>query len=189
MREPTRSGQQPGIDVPGAVLVTGGLFALGLGLSDAETQGWGSALSGGPLIVGAAPLVAFVLVQGRAEHPLLPLRVLADRDRVGAYVALLTSAAAAFGLLLLTRLGPDSSHLLDVLPSLLLVGLGMGLAVAPAVDLGTSRIDGADAGAASALVNRRSDGRTGPAMQRPFLSEVHWRCTGNATPSTLFPGE
>jgi hypothetical protein len=47
----------------------------------------------------------------------------------------------------------DSSYGADVLPGLLVVGLGLGLIFAPAMDTATRGVDGPDAGVASALVN------------------------------------
>ena len=100
VREPTRSGPRPAIDIPGAVLITVGLFAVVLGLSTTATAGWSDVSSWGPLLLGGVLITAFVLVQHRSEHPLLPLRVLADRDRIGGNVALLISSVALFGLFL-----------------------------------------------------------------------------------------
>jgi EmrB/QacA subfamily drug resistance transporter len=69
------------IDVPGTVTATGGLFALVYGFAHAETHGWGSSATVAFLAAGVALLVAFVAIQIRSTHPLLPLRVVLDRDR------------------------------------------------------------------------------------------------------------
>jgi hypothetical protein len=67
--------------MPGVLTVSGGLFALVYGVSNAETHGWGDLTTIIFLAVGAALVAAFVAVEARVEHPLLPLRILRDRDR------------------------------------------------------------------------------------------------------------
>ncbi|WP_241980039.1 MFS transporter [Cryobacterium sp. TMT4-31] len=96
----TRSGPRPKLDIPGTVLVSGSLFGIVYGLSSAETRGWASPWTWGVLVTAAALLTAFVLWQGRARHPLLPLAVIRDRDRGGAYIALLVAGAGMFGVFL-----------------------------------------------------------------------------------------
>jgi len=84
-------------DVPGAVLVTVGLASLVYGFTQAAVQtiGWSSFRSLGFIIAGVGLLAAFVLVEKTSRHPLLPLRVVLDRDRGGAF---LTSTAVGAGL-------------------------------------------------------------------------------------------
>ncbi len=84
-------------DVPGAVLVTIGLAALVYGFTQAadRTIGWSSLRSLGFVVGGVVLLAAFVLVEKTSRHPLLPLRVVLDRDRGGAF---LTSTAVGAGL-------------------------------------------------------------------------------------------
>jgi len=84
-------------DLPGAVLVTGGLLALVYGFTRAETAGWGAATTVGLLAAGALLTVAFVLLERAARHPLLPLRVVLDRNRGGAFLASLLVGIALFG--------------------------------------------------------------------------------------------
>ncbi|MDH6213869.1 MFS transporter [Streptomyces pseudovenezuelae] len=88
------------LDVPGTVLVAGGLFSLVYGFSNAETHDWGSPLTWGFLIAGGVLLAAFAWWQTRAEHPLLPLRILLDRDRGASFLALLISGGGMFGVFL-----------------------------------------------------------------------------------------
>jgi EmrB/QacA subfamily drug resistance transporter len=92
--------QRPRIDIPGVLLVTTGLFGLVFGFSNSETHGWGEPLTIISLLAGAALLVAFVLVEQRVAHPLLPLRVVLDRDRGGSYLAIGISGAGMFGVFL-----------------------------------------------------------------------------------------
>jgi MFS family permease len=88
------------IDVPGVVLGAGGMVALVYGLSEAATVGWGSSTVAGVLAVAVALLVAFVVVESHVVSPLLPLRVLLDRNRAGAFIALGSNSFANFGMLL-----------------------------------------------------------------------------------------
>jgi EmrB/QacA subfamily drug resistance transporter len=84
-------------DVPGAVLVTGGLVALVYACTEAATSGWSSGIAVGLLVISAAMLVLFVVREARTANPLLPLRILADRNRGGAYVTVGLGVAGMFG--------------------------------------------------------------------------------------------
>ncbi|MGW0880057.1 MFS transporter [Streptomyces sp. NPDC002671] len=88
------------LDVPGTVLVAGGLFSVVYGFSNAETHDWGSPLTWGFLIAGGLLLAAFAWWQTRAAHPLLPLRILLDRDRAASFLAVLITGAGMFGVFL-----------------------------------------------------------------------------------------
>ncbi|MET7517956.1 MFS transporter [Streptomyces sp. NPDC005480] len=85
------------IDVPGTVTVTAGLFALVYGFANAEHDGWSSAGTWGFLAAGAVLIAVFAWLQSRVAHPLLPLRVLLDRNRGAASIAMFISAAGMFG--------------------------------------------------------------------------------------------
>ncbi|QWT24200.1 MFS transporter [Subtercola sp. PAMC28395] len=95
-----RTGPRPKLDIPGTILVSGGLFSLVFGFSNAETDGWGSASSWGFLVASGVLLVAFVLWQRVAKHPLLPLAVVLDRNRGASFLAVLISGAGMFGIFL-----------------------------------------------------------------------------------------
>ena len=88
------------LDMPGAVTAVVGLVALVYGLANAETHGWSSASTVIPIIVGLVVLVAFVLIERRSTHALLPLRVVLDRNRGGAYLTLAISSIGMFGIFL-----------------------------------------------------------------------------------------
>ncbi len=88
------------IDVPGALTATGGLFAIVYGLANSETSGWSDPVTIGMLIAGVLLLVAFVRIQMRSPSPLLPLRVILDRDRGGAFLAMGLAGAGMFGVFL-----------------------------------------------------------------------------------------
>jgi EmrB/QacA subfamily drug resistance transporter len=92
-----RPVNRPRMDWPGAVLACAGLFAIVFGFSQAETAGWTAALTVGSLVGGVALLAGFVVAEQRVPHPLLPLRVIVDRARGGAYVAVGISGMAVFG--------------------------------------------------------------------------------------------
>jgi EmrB/QacA subfamily drug resistance transporter len=88
------------IDWPGTVLSVAGLVAVVYGLSEAETAGWGAATTITLLVAGVILLAAFVLVERRVAHPLLPLRIVLNRFRGGAYLAIGLSAVGVFGIFL-----------------------------------------------------------------------------------------
>ncbi|MEU6352216.1 MFS transporter [Streptomyces sp. NPDC047072] len=92
--------ERPKLDVLGVVLVSGGLFGVVYGFANAETHDWDNWMTWGFLAAGAVLLVAFFLWQTRATHPVLPLRVLADRDRAAALSTILISSAGMFGVFL-----------------------------------------------------------------------------------------
>ncbi len=210
---PASSGSR--IDVAGTLTASSGLFALVFGFSNAESHGWAAPLTIAAISAGVALLGAFVAVERRVAHPLLPLRVVADRNRSAGYLAVAAVGAGLFGVFLFltyymqqtlgfsplttglafmpmmaviipvggiaqtrlmprygarplvtigmvlsaaamvmfTGLGVDSGYVADILPGLLVMGLGLGLVFAPAMSTATLGVDRADAGVASALVN------------------------------------
>ena len=88
------------IDWPGTVLVAAGLVAVVYGLSEADTAGWGAPATIALLVSGVVLLAVFVLVEQRVQHPLLPLRIVLNRFRGGAYLAIGLSAIGVFGIFL-----------------------------------------------------------------------------------------
>jgi EmrB/QacA subfamily drug resistance transporter len=89
------------LDVPGAALVTGGLVALVYGLSQAAAHGWSATAPLTWLAVGIALLAAFLAAESRVNHPLVPLRILADRNRGGSCLAIGLTVVAMYGVFLL----------------------------------------------------------------------------------------
>ena len=214
LRRDTSSAREP-IDVPGTLTATGGLFALVYGFAYAQNHSWGSSTTVAFLIAGAVLLAAFVAIQARAAHPLLPLRVVLDRNRGGSYLALGIAGLGLFGVFLfstyylqeikgyspsrtglaflplsaavvlsagianavivprtgprpvvasgmaltaiamglLAQLGVHSTYTADLLPALVMTGVGVGLVYAPATDFAVRGVKPADAGVASGLVN------------------------------------
>ena len=231
------------IDVPGVVLASAGLFALVFGFSRAQTDSWGSSVTLAWLAAGVALLAGFVLVQRRVEHPLLPLRVVLDRNRAGAYAAIgLTFIAvfalfffltfylqgvrgyspvktglaflplplalvvssgistvrlfprlgprrlivpgllvAAVGMVLLSRLGIDSSYAAHVLPALVITGLGFGAVVPPALSTATQSVEFRDAGVASGLSNtmQQVGGSIGTSLLTAIAAQAAARSLGS----------
>ena len=95
-----RTGPRPKLDIPGTLLVSAALFGLVYGFSNAETDGWDSPLTWGMLAGAVVLLVAFVLWQRRAAHPLLPLAIVLDRNRGAAYISVMIAGAGMFGIFL-----------------------------------------------------------------------------------------
>ncbi|MGP3685758.1 MFS transporter [Streptomyces sp. IBSNAI002] len=203
------------LDVPGVLLASSGLVSLVYGFTRAESDGWGAPWTIGLFIASAILLVAFVVVENRTKEPLLPLRVVLDRNRGGAYLSLGIAVVGMFGLFLFltfylqvvrgyspvlsglaflpmvagmmigstqigarltTRVAPrnlmapgflvaavglailsqikvDSSYAAIVLPGMLVMGLGLGTAFMPAMNLATLGVRPEDSGVASAMVN------------------------------------
>jgi EmrB/QacA subfamily drug resistance transporter len=91
---------RPHLDIPGTLTGSAGLFALVYGFSEADRSGWSASSTLGFLAAGVMMLVAFVVIQRRAAHPLLPLRVVLDRNRGGSFLAMLIASIGMFGVFL-----------------------------------------------------------------------------------------
>ncbi len=213
---PKRSGRSGvHLDIPGAILGCGGLVALVYGLGEAGTVGWSSPRVIGPLVASGVLLGLFALVQTKVAHPLLPLRILADRNRGGSFLTIIFAVfgmygtflfltyllqtvddysplktgiaflplmavngiaatqlasrlmarfptrvlvvpgllIAALGVALLTQLTPGSPYVSHVLPTEILLGLGLGLAMVPCVSTATNNAAPRDVGVTSATTN------------------------------------
>jgi EmrB/QacA subfamily drug resistance transporter len=98
VNQPLRN--RPPLDLPGTATATLGLFALVYGFSNSETHSWGHPLTIVMLAAAAVLLAGFAWIETRAAHPLLPLRVLSDRTRGGAYLGLGLAAVAMFAVFL-----------------------------------------------------------------------------------------
>ncbi|WP_309057860.1 MFS transporter [Streptomyces sp.] len=100
IREPAGGRNRSPLDIPGVFLSTLGLVALVYGFTRAETEGWGDTGTIGLFVGSAVLLIAFVGTEAFVKHPLLPLRVLTDRNRGGIYLSLGLAVIAMFGLFL-----------------------------------------------------------------------------------------
>ena len=74
-------------DVPGAITATLGLVSLVYGITQATTAGWNGTTTLAFMGIGIALLAVFMLIESKSSHPLLPIRILANRNRGGAYLA------------------------------------------------------------------------------------------------------
>ena len=97
-RQPKTPGAR--LDVPGVAAVSGGMFCLVYGFSNAATHGWHALSTWGFLAAGAVLLIVFAAWQTRAAQPLLPPRVILNRNRGGAYLTMLIFGSALFGIFL-----------------------------------------------------------------------------------------
>ncbi len=93
----SKSPANHGYDLPGAVTVTGGLLALVYAFTKAGSDGWSSSVTVSLFAIAGVLLVAFVALERRAAHPLLPLRVVLDRNRGGSFLASLLVGTALLG--------------------------------------------------------------------------------------------
>ena len=99
-------------DIPGAVLATLGFASLVYGFTEAArlknpedptdytVLGWSASSTMTFLVVGVVLLVAFVVWELRAKNPLLPMRVVLDRNRGGSFLASLLVGAGLFAMFL-----------------------------------------------------------------------------------------
>ena len=92
--------QRPRIDFLGVALACVGLFAIVFGFSKAETDSWESTVTIGSLAAGVVLLVAFVLSQQRSTSPLLPLHIVWNRARGGAYASIAIAGSSVFAVFL-----------------------------------------------------------------------------------------
>ncbi|MFD9099869.1 MFS transporter [Streptomyces virginiae] len=100
IREPAGSRNRAPLDIPGVVLSTTGLVALVYGFTRAESAGWSDTVTVAMFVASAVLLAAFVFVESKVKSPLLPLRVLLERNRGGVYLSLGLAVIAMFGLFL-----------------------------------------------------------------------------------------
>ncbi len=91
---------KPRLDIPGVLLVSSAVFCLVYGFSNAATHNWSTPSTWGFLAAGVVLLAGFALWQGRAANPLLPPRVVLDRNRGGAYASMLIASSGMFGIFL-----------------------------------------------------------------------------------------
>ncbi|PWI20892.1 MFS transporter [Streptomyces sp. Act143] len=229
---PRQPRAKASLDIPGVILVSAGLFGLVYGFSNAATHSWGTPSTWGFLAAGAVLLIVFAAWQTRAQQPLLPPRVVTDRNRGGAYLTSLLVGIGMFGVLLfliyylqtelgysaiksglallpmmivtgvasnvgnikvmpksgprplitigmlvnagamlwLTQIGADSNYATAILGPLMLIGLGMGMIYAAALNTGTSGVAPQDAGVASATISAGS--QLGGAIGTALLNTI-----------------
>jgi hypothetical protein len=91
--DPARTG----IDVPGLLTASAGLFALVYGFSNAETHSWTATATIVALVAGPVLLITFAVIESRVKNPLLPLHIVLNRARGDAYLSVLLASAGVFG--------------------------------------------------------------------------------------------
>jgi len=94
------STQRSKLDLLGAAFISAGLFCVVYGFSNVESHPWSAPSTWGFLAAGAVLIAGFVQWQTRAPHPLLPLRVLRDRNRAGSFIAVFILGVGMFGVFL-----------------------------------------------------------------------------------------
>jgi EmrB/QacA subfamily drug resistance transporter len=236
---------RPKLDLIGSVTAGAGLFGIVFGFSRAESNGWSDPSTIISLTAGVVLLALFVFIERRVAAPLLPLRIVLDRNRGGAYLAVGLAAVAIFGVFLfltyylqltkgfspvktglaflpmilfvllastlanvrlmpivgarilistgmllggiamlyLSRITPESSYALHVLPALPVLGLGFGLIFAPAINTATAGVARSDAGVASAMVNTMQ--QVGGSVGTALLSTIAASATTSYAASHL----
>ena len=91
---------KPRVDIPGVVTVSAGLFALVFGFNHAETTSWSNPVTLAVLAAGVSLLAVFAAIERRVSNPLLPLRVVLDRNRGASFISMGLAAVAMFGVFL-----------------------------------------------------------------------------------------
>src|SRR6185437_14591433 len=214
------SQRHPGrFDLPGAITGTLGLASLVYGLSSAATSvngvsHWGDTKVVVSLTAAVVLLAAFLFIESRSKHALMPLRIFRNRDRSGAYLIMLCIGTALFGMFFfltifvetvwgysalktgiaylpmmtavmvmagvsaqlvprigarplllagsaiatggmfwLSRITEHSSYAGGLLGPMIVTAAGMGMLFRPVTLTSLSRVDNADAGLASSLIN------------------------------------
>ncbi|MCW2964063.1 MAG: hypothetical protein JWO17_1315 [Actinomycetia bacterium] len=92
----SRSDRKQTQDIAGAITITAGLALLVYGVSEAPNHGWTSSWTISRLAVAAVLLIAFIVVETRARHPLMPFRIFRVSTVAGANVAGLLLGAVVF---------------------------------------------------------------------------------------------
>lgn len=93
-------------DIPGALTATFGLIALVLGFTQAapkgfgDDAGWTEPLTLACFGLAAVLLASFLIIETRTANPLLPMRIITERNRGGAYLSSLISGAGMFAMFL-----------------------------------------------------------------------------------------
>jgi len=201
-------------DIPGVLTATAGLFSLTYGFNEAALKGWSSPVTISFLVIAVLLLVVFVIIEKRVKNPLMPLRVVTDRNRGGSYLGSLVVGAGLFsmflflglylqvilgytplrsgfaflpftagiivfagiasqllpkfgpralmvpgliaasvGMLMISRITPETSYTTHVLPALLIMSSGMALVFIPLTSTALHAVSSHDTGVASAMLN------------------------------------
>jgi EmrB/QacA subfamily drug resistance transporter len=96
----SRPQTRPRLDIPGTLAVSSGLFALVYGFAHAQTTSWEDRVTIGMLAAGVLVLGLFVVLEARVASPLLPLRVVANRNRGASFLSIGIAGGAIFAVIL-----------------------------------------------------------------------------------------
>jgi len=201
-------------DIPGVFTATAGIFSLTYGFTEAATKGWSSSTTISFLAAAVVLLVIFVVIEMKVANPLMPLRVVTERNRGGSYLGSLVVGAGLFsmflflglylqvilgytplksgfaflpftagiivfagiasqmlpkvgpralmvpgliaagaGMLMISRITPETSYTTHVLPALLIMSSGMALVFIPLTSTSLHGVSSHDTGVASATLN------------------------------------
>ncbi len=94
----SRTHERTSMDIAGAVSVTAGLVVLVYALVDANNAGWGSLQTVGLLALSVALIVAFVGIELRTKHPIMPLTIFRNRNVASADAVALLVGASLFSM-------------------------------------------------------------------------------------------
>ena len=96
----SKAGGDRTYDIPGVITATAGLFSLTYGFNQAATTGWSDSLTISFLVAAVVLLVIFVFIEKRVANPMMPLRVVTERNRGGSYLGSLVVGAGLFSMFL-----------------------------------------------------------------------------------------
>jgi EmrB/QacA subfamily drug resistance transporter len=85
-------------DIVGGLLSVAGMLGVVYGFIHAANDGWNNTITIGTLVAAGVLLISFVAWEMRTPDPMLPLRVILDRNRGGAYIVMLVMGAGMFGM-------------------------------------------------------------------------------------------
>jgi EmrB/QacA subfamily drug resistance transporter len=130
LRESRADLEHRHFDFAGAAAVTAGLMLLVYAMTRATSDGWGSATTLGLLAGAAALVLAFVAIELRSRHPLLPLRIFRSRNLSAANGAMAIVGGVAFSeFFLLTLYLQDVLHYSAVESGLAFLGFALTVVV------------------------------------------------------------
>lgn len=235
-------------DIPGAVTASAGLFSLTYGFNEAASKGWADGHTITYFVASVVLLIAFFVIESKVANPMMPIRVISDRNRGGSYLGSLTIGAGLFsmflflgiyfqailqysplrsgfaflpftggiiigagiasnllpktgpkplmipglmvsasGLLYLSQLTPTSDYLTHVVPSLVLMSLGMAFVFIPLMTTALHNVSHHDTGVASAMINTSQ--QIGGSLGTALLNTVAATATTNFVMNNQKMGE
>ena len=236
------TGGRGRLDVPGALTGTAGLVSLVYAITRGGEAGFGDRITLGCFAAAAVLLALFLVIQARSTHPMLPLKLLRDRNRAATYTTILFVGSAMFasfyfltlymqqvldfgpmraglaylpysagmmvsagllgprlvarfpsrvivagamllgtiGMFWFSRLTPDSSYTLHLMPAMFLTALGLGGAFLPLTLSAVAGVAREDSGIASAILNTAQ--QIGGALGLSVLATLSTTAANNALP-------